>query len=487
MRNIRKSFQGVQALKGVSLELKKGETLAVAGENGAGKSTLIKILGGALEADQGEIFLSGRQPTLRNPQAAQSAGISIIYQELNLIPELTVRENIFLGRERTRYGFVERNSELAAASSLFQRIGISLDPDAKCADLTIAQQQIVEIAKALSIDARIIVMDEPTAPLTQQEVDLLFKVIEELKSRNIGIIYISHRLEEIFQIADRVLTLCDGTLVDDSSTREITKESLIEKMVGRPIESEFPKRNAVLGKTRLRIESLSRKGFVEDISFSVRAGEVVGFAGLIGSGKTELTRLIFGADQYDSGSIFVDDKEVHISSPSDAISQGICLLTEDRKNQGLVLQRSVVENFGLPNLASFSNRGFLDRKQEQSTYQVYESDLKIKTSDPTQPIATLSGGNQQKVVLAKWLARDADIIIFNEPTRGIDVGAKYEIYLLINRLAEEGKAIILVSSELPEILGMCDRIFAMGQGRIKGEIDDTGKATQEQVLSIAVS
>ncbi len=487
MRHIRKSFQGVQALKGVSLELQEGETLAVAGENGAGKSTLIKILGGALEADEGEMYLSGRQPELKDPHATQSAGISIIYQELNLIPELTVRENIFLGRERTRYGFIDRESELTAAKSLFERIGISIDPNAKCSDLTIAQQQIVEIAKALSIEARIIVMDEPTAPLTQQEVELLFRVIEELKSRKIGIIYISHRLEEIFQIADRVLTLCDGTLVDDSPTKGITKESLIEKMVGRPIESEFPKRASVLGKTRLRIENLGRKGVVEDVSFSVRAGEVVGFAGLIGSGKTELTRLIFGADEHDSGSIFVEDKEVFISSPKDAISHGICLLTEDRKNQGLILQRSVVENFGLPNLRSFSSRGFLDKKQEQSIYLQFESDLKIKTSDPTQPVVTLSGGNQQKVVLAKWLARNADIIIFNEPTRGIDVGAKYEIYLLINRLAEKGKAIILVSSELSEILGMCDRIFAMGNGRIKGEISDPQNATQEQILSMAVS
>jgi len=487
MQGIDKSFPGVHALENVSLELRRGEVLALVGENGAGKSTLIKVLGGVYPPDSGEVLIEGKNPRIHSPTSAQQAGVSIIYQEFNLVPDLTVNENIFLGREITRFGFIAAAEEHEQSLQLFRKIGIEVDPNARCGDLSVAQQQTVEIAKALSINARIIVMDEPTAALTSREVECLFNVIKDLKSHGFGVIYISHRLDEVFDVADRVMVLRDGKHVDTRDLADITRDELIEMMVGRPIESEFPKHAATPGPERLRVENLNRGRAVRGVSFSVRAGEVLGFSGLVGAGRTETMRIIFGADEPDSGRIFINGVEADIRNPRDGIRKGICLLTEDRKGQGLILIHSVRENFGLPNLDRFTRGLFLNHKKESARLAGYVESLRIRISGHEQPAMNLSGGNQQKVVLAKWMERNADIIIFDEPTRGIDVGAKYEIYLLMKRLAGEGKAIIMISSELPEILGISDRIIVMHEGRVKGEITDVANATQKDILAMAMA
>ncbi|MHB8898159.1 MAG: sugar ABC transporter ATP-binding protein [Thermoguttaceae bacterium] len=487
MRHISKSFPGVRALNDVSLRLGRGEVLALVGENGAGKSTLIKVLGGAHLPDSGEVLLEGRPLRLPTPTAAQRAGISIIYQEFNLIADLTVRENIFLGRERTRWGMIRSADEERQVRQLFERIGLGIDPESRCRELTVAQQQKVEIAKALSLEARIVVMDEPTAALGTREVEQLFAVIGELKRLGIGIIYISHRLDEIFAVADRVLVLRDGQQVACEPIARFTRRSLIETMVGRPLESEFPRHAASPGAERLRVEGLCRGDAVREVSFAARAGEILGMAGLAGAGRTETMRLVFGADRLDAGRIFVDGKLARIGNPRDAIRHRICLLTEDRKGQGLVLKHSVRENFGLPNLDRFVRHTLIDERKERVELARYTESLKITLAGQDQPVGNLSGGNQQKVVLAKWLAGRADILIFDEPTRGIDVGAKYEIYLLMNRLVEDGKAVIMISSELPEILGMSDRILVMHEGRVKGQIDSPAGTTQEDILAMAIA
>ena len=469
------------------MKLHHGEVLGLVGENGAGKSTLIKVLGGAHLPDSGKILIEGKSVEIPSPTAAQQFGVSIIYQEFNLIPDLTVRENIFLGREKTRMGFVRASDEQQATLKLFEKIGITIDPEARCGELTVAQQQTVEIAKALSVNAKIIVMDEPTATLTAREVDCLFIIIRDLKSHGLGIIYISHRLEEVFEVADRVMVLRDGEHIGTVDIDNLNRERLIEMMVGRPVDSEFPKRSASPGHERLRVKDLCRGQEVRNVSFSVLAGEIVGFAGLVGAGRTETMRLIFGADRPDSGRIFINGKEADIHNPTDAIRMGICLLTEDRKGQGLVLIHSCQENYGLPNLDRLIGRIFLNRRKERREFCEFAESLRIKISGPEQLIMNLSGGNQQKVVIAKWLARNTDIIIFDEPTRGIDVGTKYEIYLLMNRLADEGKAVIMISSELPEILGLSDRIIVMHEGQVKGQITDVTNATQEDILSMAIA
>jgi len=486
MRGIDKSFPGVHALSVVDLSLKRGEVLALLGENGAGKSTLIKILGGAQRPDAGAIEIDGHAVDIHSPSDAIAAGIGIIYQEFNLVPALTVWENLFLGRERTTAGFVQRTAERQCAKKLFEKIGAEVPLDARCGQLSVAQQQIVEIAKALSQDARLIVMDEPSAALTPQEVDRLFTIIGDLKARGIGVVYISHRLEEIFKIADRVMFLRDGEQVGEALIDELTPQSMIEKMVGRTIDQEFPKHQHEVGEPRLKIQGLCRADHVQEISFEVRRGEVLGITGLVGAGRTELVRLIFGADVPDTGTIELDGHRLKIHDPRDAIRAGICLLTEDRKHQGLVLGLSVRENFGLPNLGELSQRGFVDRRRESEEFGKYVESLRIKIPNQEQLAKNLSGGNQQKVVLAKWLERNADVVMFDEPTRGIDVGTKYEIYLLINELAKQGKAIVMISSELPEVLGMSDRILVMHEGRVTGEIEDVTSATQEQVMQLAI-
>ncbi len=486
MRGIRKSFPGVKALKGVDLTLHNGEVLALLGENGAGKSTLIKILGGAHQPDDGTIEIDGQPASVSTPQASQASGIGIIYQEFNLIPFLSARENIFLGQEPGHVSFIPKGSEETRAKSLFKRIGVEVPIDANCNDLTVAQQQIVEIAKTLAQDARIIVMDEPSAALSPRETKGLFKVIAELKSQGIGIIYISHRLDEIFEVADRVTFLRDGEHIDTRSIDKLTREQMIELMVGRSLDKEFPKRSSELGQVRFSVTDLNRGSSVRDVSFDINAGEVLGLTGLVGAGRTETARLLFGADRPDSGRLQLDGKPLAIKTPRDAIRQGICLLTEDRKAQGLVLGQTVRENFGLPNLNQFSSGGFIRQQEEAKAFSGYVDQIKIKIAHTEQIAGTLSGGNQQKVVLAKWLQRNAEVIIFDEPTRGIDVGAKYEIYQLINQLAAHGKAVLMISSELPEILGMSDRILVMNEGRITGELTDVPNATQEDIMRLAV-
>jgi ribose transport system ATP-binding protein len=486
MEGISKSFPGVQALSGVHLDLYAGEVLALLGENGAGKSTLIKVLAGAHLPDAGVIRLAGRPLEVRDPADARRAGIAVMYQELNLVPTLTASENIFLGREVGFLGWINRREEQRRANELLARLGVDVPAGALCRDLSIAAQQAVEIARALATSARILVMDEPSATLTPQEVERLFEVIRDLKRQGLGVIYISHRLDEIDEIANRVLVLRDGRHVATHRVGDVSRERLIELMVGRRIDQEFPKRKAAIGEPRLVVKNLCSGARVRDVSFSVRKGEVLALTGLVGSGRTETARLLFGADERDSGEIVLDGHTLNIGSPRDAIRAGIALLTEDRKSQGLILMHSVVENFALPNLSSWSRLGFVQQRAERAAFTRHAERLRLRLSSADEPARNLSGGNQQKVVLAKWLQRHCDVIIFDEPTRGIDVGGKYEIYQLINDLAGQGKAILMISSEFPEVLGMSDRILVMHEGRLTGEITNVAEATQEQILQLAV-
>jgi ribose transport system ATP-binding protein len=484
MHAISKSFPGVQALADVDLTLHAGEVLALLGENGAGKSTLIKILAGAHRPDAGGIAIAGHPALIRTPQDARRAGIGVIYQELNLVGGQSAVENLFLGQEATL--ILRRRDERDRALQLFARLGAPLPLDVPCRRLSVAQQQIVEIAKALVSQSRIMVLDEPSAALTPQETARLFGVVRELKARGIGVIYISHRLDEIFAIADRVMVLRDGRHVATRPRGDLTRVELIEMMVGRKLEQEFPPRQARIGAPRLVADNLCRGARVRNVSFTVHQGEILALTGLVGSGRSETARLLFGADRPDAGTITLDGRPLRLRSPRDAIRARICLLGEDRKAHGLVLGRSVLENFALPNLGRWSRFGWLLRGRERAAFARHAERLRIRTPHSGQLARNLSGGNQQKVVLAKWLEANCDVLIFDEPTRGIDVGAKYEIYLLMNELAGQGKAILMISSELPEVLGMADRILVLHEGRVTGEITNVKEATQEQIMRLAV-
>jgi ribose transport system ATP-binding protein len=485
MRHIRKTFPGVVALDDVDFDLRRGEVHILLGENGAGKSTLMKILSGAYQKSAGQIIFDGNEVEIRNPKHAQTLGISTIYQEFNLIPHLSVGENIFLGREPRRFGLIDQRAIFQEATRALNGLGLTLDPRQLIKGLKVAEQQMVEVAKALSLDARILIMDEPTAALTEHEIKELFATIRSLRDKGVSIVYISHRMEEMFEIGDRVTVLRDGRTVGTYNVREMSKSELIRLMVNRELTELFPKERAELGPEVLRVEGLNTPGELKDISFSLRKGEVLGIAGLLGAGRTELARAIFGLDKITSGTISINGAVQRIGSPRVAINSGIGFLTEDRKSQGLVLPLSVKENLCLASVDKFSRWGLMNAQNEQQAADRYVKDLRIKTPSLDQKVVYLSGGNQQKVVLSKWLCCKSEVFIFDEPTRGVDVGAKAEIYQLMNKLTASGVAIIMISSEMLEVLGMSDRILVMRGGRITGEFS-ADEATQERVLQCAL-
>jgi len=481
-----KRFPGVLALDEVSFAIKRGEVHALVGENGAGKSTLIKIVTGVYQKTSGEIIFDGKPVHFLTPHEALRSGIAAIYQEFNLIPALTVAENIFMGHHFTRRNFIVDWAKMREeAQKLMEFLEVDIDVDARVRDLGVAKKQVVEIAKALSLNARVLIMDEPTATLAQKEIQGLFRIIRFLKSKGVTVIYISHRLEEIYEICDRVTVLRDGRYVGTRGVKEVTVDEIIRMMVGREVVEKFPRVAYQIGEEVLRVEGLTRHGVLENISFSVRKREILGIAGMVGSGRTELLRAIYGLDPIDRGKIYVKGREVRIRSPLEAINHGIALLPEERKTQGLVLLLSVLDNLGLPLLPFLSNRGFVDDTKLTEVAQDMVEHMNIKTPSLLQKTMYLSGGNQQKVVLGKWFARNCDIYLFDEPTRGIDVGAKTEIYHLMNKLIERGSAIVMVSSELPEILAMSDRILVMREGRIMGELSRE-EATKETILQLAL-
>ena len=486
LKGIEKRFPGVHALQSVDFELRSGECVALLGENGAGKSTLIKVMGGAHQADSGLVSVQGVLQSWEKPTDSLDAGVAIIYQEFNLVPGLTAAENVFLGIEPSDFGWVRKSEEKEKVREVFNRIGAEINPDALCDSLTVAEKQLVEIAKALVRDAQILVMDEPSAALTKKEVEQLYLLIDDLKLRGIGVVYVSHRLEEIERVADRAIVMRDGARVGELGRDELDRAKIIEMMVGRNLENEFPKEVRTPGAVRLRAKNLNRGQKVRNVSLEVKAGEILALTGLVGAGRTETVRLLFGADRADTGEVELDGRTLQLGSPSDAIEAGICLLTEDRKDQGLVLGQSIKENFGLPNLKKFSRKGWVNSTLEGQSFGEYIKKLQIKVSGQGQLASQLSGGNQQKVVLAKWLERNAEILIFDEPTRGIDVGAKFEIYQWMNQLAKAGKGIIMISSELPEVLGMSDRILVMKEGQLMGELVNGPEVTQEVLMSLAI-
>ncbi len=490
MEGISKSFPGVQALDDVDFEVAAGEVVALVGENGAGKSTLMKILCGAYRKDAGRIFLQDQETEIESPHHAQQLGIAIIYQEFNLTPNQSAAANIFIAREPRQGGlgrflnFVDRQRMEREAQGHLDRVGAHVPASELIRDLSVAQQQMVEVAKALAVDARIIVMDEPTSALGEDEVETLFEIIATLKEQGIAIVFISHRLEEVFRIADRVVVLRDGRRIGSMPISRATSDAIIRMMVGRELTEMFYKEKAEIGAPLLEARGLTRRGVVEDVGFTLRRGEILGFAGLVGAGRTETARLLFGVDRKDAGEVWIDGKQVNINSPVDAVAAGLGFVPEDRGLQGLVLKLPVLENIVLPTLDNHSHAGWLDQRALYTTAQSYVGKLNIRTPHLRQKAMFLSGGNQQKVVLAKWLALHPQVLILDEPTRGIDVGAKAEVHALMSQLAQAGMGIIMISSELPEILGMSDRILVMHEGRVAA-ILDRSEATQEKIMAYA--
>ncbi|MFF0966302.1 sugar ABC transporter ATP-binding protein [Streptomyces sp. NPDC003703] len=484
IEGIRKTFPGVVALDSVDFDLRRGEVHVLLGENGAGKSTLIKMLSGAYTPDAGRILAGGEEVRIHGAQDSERLGIATIYQEFNLVPDLTVAENIFLGRQPRRFGIIDRKRMETEAAALLDRVGVKVSPRARVRDLGIARLQMVEIAKALSLDARVLIMDEPTAVLTSEEVEKLFAIVRALRADGVGIVFITHHLEEIAALGDRVTVIRDGRSVGQvpASTPE---DELVRLMVGRSIEQQYPRERAERGEPLLTVEGLTRDGVFHDVGFEVHAGEVVGIAGLVGAGRTEVVRAVFGADPYDKGDVRVAGVRLRRHDVNAAMAAGIGLVPEDRKGQGLVLDASVAENLGLVTLRSTSRGGLVDLKGQHRAAERIAGQLGVRMAGLGQHVRTLSGGNQQKVVIGKWLLADTRVLILDEPTRGIDVGAKVEIYQLINELTAAGAAVLMISSDLPEVLGMSDRVLVMAQGRIAGELP-ADRATQDAVMALAV-
>ena len=483
LKGIRKEFPGVLALDDISLDLKKGEVHALLGENGAGKSTLIKIISGAHQADKGSIWIDGNEYTKMEPRQAMDLGIEVIYQEFNLVPTLSAAENVFLGSPLLKNGMVDQKAMEEKAAELFASLNVNLDPKAKVKTLSAAHQQIVEIAKAVSRNVKILIMDEPSAPLTAAETEAMFEIVKKLKNDGVTIIFISHRLDELFRITDRVTIMRDGKYVDTVNTAETNREQLISLMVGRKLSETYPEKKGEIGEVMLELSHVSGAGN-KDISFKAHKGEILGIAGLVGAGRTELMRTIFGAEKLEEGEIYLEGKKVTINSPKAAIDLGIGLIPEDRKQQGLILDMVLDQNISLASLWKVSKNGILNKKAEESTAESYRKILAIKTPSMKQRAKNLSGGNQQKVVLAKWLATDSKVLIFDEPTRGIDVGAKQEIYNLMNDLAGKGMCILMVSSDMEELLGISDRIVVLYENRYMGELQKEA-FSQENVMALA--
>jgi ribose transport system ATP-binding protein len=488
MEGIEKSFPGVHALNQCRFQLRAGEVHALLGENGAGKSTMMKVLAGIYAPDAGRILYKGKEVTIAGPRAAQALGISMIHQELNLMPHLTLAQNVFIGREPRRgvRFWLNEGALNAQTEQLFQSMHLNLDPSTKVADLTVAKQQMVEIAKALSYHSEVLIMDEPTAALTETEIDELFRMINQLRARGVGIVYISHRLEEIKRICNRITIMRDGHYINTVDAQDVSIDQIISMMVGRTIYESAPEvPDRPNQETVLAVKGLNRAGVLKDINFTLKKGEILGFAGLMGAGRTEVARAVFGADRIDTGEIYVQGRCAQIKTPRDAVRYGIGYLSEDRKRYGLALGMDVESNVVLAAFKKFLGRlGWVNRGKTRRTAQQYVETLAIKTPTIQQRVRNLSGGNQQKVVIGKWLTADTDILIFDEPTRGIDVGAKSEIYKLLNDLAHQGKSIIMISSELPEVLRMSHRIIVMCEGRITGELS-AAEATQEGIMKYA--
>ncbi len=487
MKNIDKRFSGVHALKSVNLELRKGEVHALMGENGAGKSTLMKVLCGIYKRDGGDVVLFGEEVNFHNIKESQEAGIGIIHQELNMMNHLTVAQNIYIGREPMKNGiYIDDKQMEKDAKELFDRIGVNIDPSAILGTLTVGKQQMVEIAKAISRNSKILILDEPTAALTQVEVEELFKIMNDLREKGIGMIYISHRMDEINRISDRITVMRDGEYVGTLITKDTTKDEIVKMMVGRVIygdkkeESTVPSDAPVV----LEVKNLNRGKEIKDVNFTLRRGEILGFSGLMGAGRTEVARAIYGADKLDSGEIFVNGKKVHNKTPEEAVKNGICYLSEDRKRYGLLLDKSVAENSVLSNLDDYIKCGWINDAKIEEVAEKENAKLKTKTPSMQQILRNLSGGNQQKVIIARWLLKNSDIFIFDEPTRGIDIGAKSEMYTLMEELASQGKSVIMISSELSEIQRLSDRVIVMCEGRITGELD-IKDATQERIMAYA--
>ncbi|WP_353854380.1 sugar ABC transporter ATP-binding protein [Bacillus sp. Bos-x628] len=485
MHNIHKAFGKNTVLSGVTFDLVTGEVHALMGENGAGKSTLMNLLTGLYSLDQGTIKIDGKETAFKNPKEAEQHGIAFIHQELNIWPDMTVLENLFIGKEiHTKLGLLDTKKMKTLAQTQLDRLSVNLSLDQEAGSCSVGQKQMIEIAKALMTDAKVIIMDEPTAALTDREIEKLFQVIKSLKKEGVSIVYISHRMEEIFTICDRITIMRDGKTVDTKAIPETDFHEVVKKMVGRELTDRYPERTPSTGDVVLEVKHATKKGLFQDITFSVKAGEIVGVAGLMGAGRTEIMQSLFGLNPLDQGEIWVHGKKAVIKKPSDAVKLGIGLITEDRKDEGLMLDASIRENIGLPNLESFSPKGLIDKKTEQEFVDLLIKRLTIKTASSEISARSLSGGNQQKVVIAKWIGIQPKVLILDEPTRGVDVGAKREIYQLMNELTDRGVAILMVSSELPEVLGMSDRILVIHEGTIGGELDKT-EATQERIMTLA--